>query len=472
MPRTSGSFANPVFPKNLPDPFVLRFNGRYYAYATGPAEDGRFFPMLTSVDLVRWKECGGALAPLDLPGAEEYWAPEVAYSEGRFYLYYATGRADDPDHHLRLATAEHPLGPWHDVGANLTRHEIFAIDAHPFRDPEDGQWYLFYARDELEPPYAGTGIVVDRLAAMDRLEGNPRQVLRPHADWQVYEFRRAVKGHRDWYTVEGPFVTLAGRRYVCFYSGGRWENPNYGVGYALADHPLGPWTDEAGRQGPTVLTTVPGRVIGPGHNSVVVGPDLLTQYLVYHGWDPACTARYPRIDRLDWADARPVCDGPSTDPLPAPSLPDIAAWFDEAGPGPERAAPGAFRRTDAGLRAGGTDAALPLIEPQDDFLAETSVRSREGGSPRGLRVGDLEVRVEADVLRAGSHTVPLPDGFRHDAWHTLLVGRRGDWVTATLDEYPTVQSPCAAGPLPVALHGQDGAEFAHFALSRLPREPA
>src|SRR5262245_7305258 len=143
------TYSNPVYPCDFPDPFVLRFNGRYYAYGTGRAGDGRCFRMLSSTDLVHWEPHGGALEPLALPGTEEYWAPEVAYSEGRFCMYYATGRTGNPDHHLRLAVATHPLGPWTDAGLNLTPHETFAIDAHPFRDPRDGRWYLFYARDVL-----------------------------------------------------------------------------------------------------------------------------------------------------------------------------------------------------------------------------------------------------------------------------------------------------------------------------------
>jgi GH43 family beta-xylosidase len=318
MGVTEPTYTNPVYDRDFPDPFVLQVDGRYYAYGTGLAEGGRAFPMLVSEDLVHWEPRGGALEPLDLPGAELYWAPEVASRDGRFWMYYATGRDANPDHHLRLALADHPLGPWRDAGLNLTPHEVFAIDAHPFRDPADGQWYLFYARDELQPPYAGTGIVVDRLLAMDRLEGHPRPVLRPYAEWHVFELQRAVKGGLDWYTIEGPFVRRVADRYVCFYSGGRYEHPNYGVGYALADHPLGPWADADNREGPKVLHTVPGRVIGPGHNSVVAAPDGVTEYVVYHAWDPACTARTMRIDRLEWDGPIPRCDGPSLEPRAAP----------------------------------------------------------------------------------------------------------------------------------------------------------
>jgi GH43 family beta-xylosidase len=463
------AYTNPVYGKDFPDPFVLRFNGHYYAYGTGAASDGRFFRMLSSRDLVHWEERGGALEPLDLPGAEAYWAPEVACSEGRFFMYYATGREADPDHHLRVAAAEHPLGPWRDCGVNLTPHEIFAIDPHPFRDPRDGQWSLFYARDDLLPPYAGTGLAVDRLLSMDRLEGAPRNVLRPYADWQLFELKRPVKHGLDWYTVEGPFVVPAESGYCCFFSGGRWENPNYGVGYALAETPQGPWTDDANAAGPQVLTTVPGKVIGPGHNSVVVGPDLLTSYIVYHGWDPALTARLLRIDPLTWREGRPHCDGPSSDSRPTPALPDYGAWFDEAAPGPEwEHGSGEWEREGADLFTGGGAARLRLQEPQGDLVAEAGVRLRSREGAAGIAVGEVEVALTSTALLVGEASVPVPPGFRPDTWHRLSVRRERGIITATLDEYPTLQAPCQEGAARVALFGRD-AGFAHFALTRLAR---
>jgi GH43 family beta-xylosidase len=459
------TYTNPVYPRDFPDPFALRFNGRYYAYATGVADDGRCFPMLSSPDLLRWEPHGGALEPLGIEGAEEYWAPEVAYSEGRFYLYYATGHAADPDHHLRLAVADHPLGPWKDAGRNLTPGEIFAIDAHPFRDPRDGHWYLYYARDVLEPPYAGTGLAVDRLLSMDRLEGNPRNVLRPYAAWQVFELQRAIKQGLDWYTIEGPFVLQVEGRYVCFYSGGRWENPNYGVGYAFAGSPLGPWTDEFNEGGPLVLTTVPGRVIGPGHNSVVIGPDLITPYLVYHGWDPDCTARYPRIDPLEWVDGHPRCEGPSSEPRPAPAMPDMLARFEAGDPGPEWEGAPAWH-SDQGLHASCPEARLSLREPQPDFIAETAIRS-SGPPGAGIAAGELQIRIEPKALHAGDRSVPLPAGFRHDAWHRLLLRRQGGRLAATVDEFPTIEVSAPDGPAVVSLFGGPGTCFSHFALTRL-----
>jgi len=465
------TYTNPVVHRDFPDPFVLRFNGRYYAYATSPvpvtAPDQPVLPILSSTDLINWTDEGHALQSLDLPRADSYWAPEVAYSRGRFYLYYAVGNSAQPDHHLRVAIADHPLGPWRDSGRNLTPNEIFAIDAHPFQDPRDGCWYLFYARDSLDAPYAGTGLAVAALPTMETVAGAPREVLRPFAPWQVFELRRAIKQDLDWYTIEGAFVTAVDDHYVCFYSGGRWENPNYGVSFATAPHPAGPWMEADGLEGPSLLRTVPGHVIGPGHNSVIVGPDLRTEYLVYHGWDCDGTARYPRIDRLWYEDGFPRSEAPTYTPQPAPPLPDVSAYFDLPTLPSGWEAHGAWAMWPGGIGSTDPDATLTLLAPQGEFIAETGLRALDGGHGRGLSIGALRVTIDAARLTLGNVSTSLPPGFRHEAWCRLLLRRHAGTLTVTLDGYPTLRIADSGTPTTITLHAGDGVAFSHFALSYL-----
>src|SRR5690606_38307841 len=88
----------------------------------------------------------------------------------------------------------------------------------------------------------GTGIVVDRLIDMTRLAGAPHTVVRPHADWQLFQAQRPMYGGvYDWHTIEGAATRVHQGKIYCFYSGGAWERENYGVSYVAADHPLGPY---------------------------------------------------------------------------------------------------------------------------------------------------------------------------------------------------------------------------------------
>jgi GH43 family beta-xylosidase len=304
------TYENPVYDQYLADPFVLEHEGHYYAYGTGPTVDGKCFPLIYSTDLVHWESKGCALLPV--AGASEFWAPEVAYHDGTFYMYYSAHGINGRDHQLRVATSHAPLGPFEDTGCLLAPDDPFTIDAHPFQDV-DGQWYLFYAHDFLtqEDDYrVGTGIVVDRLVSMTQLAGEPRVVVRPHADWHLFRLQRSMYGSvYDWYTIEGPAMRFHNDKYYCFYSGGAWEHDNYGVFYVIADHPLGPYRRPTDTDGP-ILRSVPGKVIGPGHNSFTTGPDG-EEYIVYHGWDAKMTARLMRIDPLRWDGDHPVILGPT-----------------------------------------------------------------------------------------------------------------------------------------------------------------
>jgi GH43 family beta-xylosidase len=311
------TFQNPVYPDYFADPFVLEHEGVYYAFGTGgnPTLQGRAFEVLRSENLVTWDSVGGALELLGTPNAQDYWAPEVGFHEGRFFMYFSAG-IGDKGHQLRVAVAERPEGPYRDQGVILTPDDPFTIDAHPFRD-DDGQWYLYYARDFLEGDRVGTALAVDRLTTMTSLAGDPRTVARATADWQIFRKNREMYGATyDWYTLEGPFVRKHQGKYYCFYSGGAWEEPNYGVSYAVAQHPLGPWT-EPPSDGPTVLRSIPGQVVGPGHNSIVRAPDG-EDYIVYHAWDAAKTGRRMCIDRLEWTIDGPRTSGPTFTAQPAP----------------------------------------------------------------------------------------------------------------------------------------------------------
>ena len=138
--------------------------------------------------------------------------------------------------------------------------------------------------------------------------------LRPSGDWQIYERDRLLYGQNwdTWHTVEGACVVMHRNRYYLLYSGGNWQSEGYGLGYAVADSALGPYREP--EAGPVVLRGVGEHVIGPGHNSVVIGPDGATEFLVYHAWNGARTARQMCIDPLVWTPDGPRCAGPTWDP--------------------------------------------------------------------------------------------------------------------------------------------------------------
>ncbi len=320
------TYTNPVYSGSMPDPFVLRYQGVFYAFGTTGRErkgDGRIFTLLRSTDLVGWQELGGALTPPTSDTDYQYWAPEVAYHGGMFFLYYSLGGKEEEKFELRVATSHKPQGPYSDTGVKLLDcgNNRFTIDPHPFRDA-DGQWYLFYARNFLDTEggvHPGTALVVDKLLGMTKLAGECRTVLRARHPWTLYQANRRMEVYGktfDWHTIEGAFVRKHGGRYYCFYSGSNYQTANYGVDYAVAETVTGPYTGQGSES--RVLKGVPGRVRGPGHHSIIKGPDGKTDYIVYHAWDKEMKVRQMCIDQLLWTPAGPRCNGPTFNPQPRP----------------------------------------------------------------------------------------------------------------------------------------------------------
>ncbi|MCI0396052.1 MAG: glycoside hydrolase family 43 protein [Chloroflexi bacterium] len=452
---TARTYLNPVYGRDFPDPFVLKYCGDYWAYGTGFWDDGRVFGVLRSRDLVQWSAVGGAMEPL--PGHQScYWAPEVTYDNGRFYLYYSAG--DGNLMHLRVAVATQPAGPFVDSGRRLT-NEPFAIDAHVFTD-EDGRRYLFYATDFLDHSYIGTGAVYDQLLDPYRLAGRPRPVTRACYDWQVYDPHRVEKGGVRWHTVEGSFVLKRKGRYYHMFSGGNWQNPSYGVGYATSDHLERPneWPQACdGERVQPILRTAPGQVIGPGHNSVIRGPDNRQLFCVYHRWTPGGSGRRLAIDPLDWAGERLLVLGPSYSPEPAPLAPTFADFFDGEQPnglgGGWRIAGGEWLVRDGAAMQVAVESAAGACYTigASAFVTELSLRALKtaGAGIFGVNLGKgeqpaLRFRLAPAANQAiiawcdgagwNGQVIPLPRTFNHHVYHLLRLEVDGNAVCLSLDD--------------------------------------
>lgn len=302
--ETVSRLARPVHDGYFADPFVLRMpEGGYAAYGTNPESTSAeaAFEVLLSDDLVSWRSVGLALRRMQPEMGDEYWAPEVCFRDGMWWMYYSVGHGDR-GHHLRVARADHPAGPFLDLGVNLTPEESFAIDPHPFRDA-DGEWYLYFARDVLDAERPGTHLAVARLPEPARLD-RVRPVLAPYADWQIYERHRAMYGSTyDWHTLEGPSVVQRQGEYWMTFSGGAWTGPGYAVSWASSPTPLGPWAP-APASAPALLESGPS-LIGPGHNSLVVGPDGRDR-IAFHAWNADQSARQMHLAVIDFAPEGPA----------------------------------------------------------------------------------------------------------------------------------------------------------------------
>ena len=210
------------------------------------------------------------------------WVFHNQKGDGKFYLYYTDNIADrksgGPQKQIGVAVANSPLGPFKD-------HAVLAsdaIDAHLFRD-DDGKFYLYYV-DLFE----GFKIRVQPMRHPLEKTGKSNVVIRPTEPWEK------VSGH----VTEGPFMLKRNGVYYLMFSGTGADSPNYGIGYATANSPLGPFEKFAGNP----IAQRGGKVLGPGHHCVIEGPDQKL-WLVYHQkWnDDISFKRFLAIDPL-WFD--------------------------------------------------------------------------------------------------------------------------------------------------------------------------
>ena len=329
------------------DPAVLRTDEGYYLIATSnDAPDA--FPILHSTDLAQWTPVGfafpeGSNPPWTAWGPQvgDFWAPEIARVGNEYWLTY-TARDSDQRLAIGLAKADHPTGPWRDLGRPLISGGV--IDAHLFvqgsetmlfwKEDRNGRWPRPLAGLLREQPQLIARIFADEgdrrtaaFAAAVEPWASSRQpmerfflmqpliaatlrnwqslihVLREHKHEQLLDWMRTpvfaqrlsedgssllgeptlvLENDLDWegHLIEGPWVTYQQGRYWMFYAGNDFTSPSYGIGVAVSDNLLGPYVK---RPKPLLASTA--KWLAPGHASVAPGLDG-EPHLFFHAFHP------------------------------------------------------------------------------------------------------------------------------------------------------------------------------------------
>ena len=314
-PVMAHTYQNPLPIKNIGDPFVLRTkDGSYYCYATSAA-DG--FKAWKSDDLVNWQDLGYVYRRQENSwGVADFWAPEVVYHDGAYFMHYSARWGKNESLRIGVARAESPSGPFVDV----FDHPMFdfgyaAIDGHVFID-EDGEKYFYYARDCSENIVDGRheshlyGVRLnDDLVSFRDL---PTLLTVPEQEWEI-------RSGLEWRWNEGPFLVKHQGLYYLMYSANCYVSREYSVGYAVAEHPLGPFHKTT--QNP-ILSSSHEKISGPGHNSVTSSTDGRELFIVYHiHTDPDHPSgdRQVCIDRMGFhEDGSLYVVGPSNTPQALP----------------------------------------------------------------------------------------------------------------------------------------------------------
>lgn len=334
------SYSNPL-PVEFGDPFVMSASdGKYYMYGTGGVENG--FGAYSSANLIDW-QYEGAVYTADSANSwtlKNYWAPEVYEIDSKYYMFFSADWKVNPTNELEnfrigVAVSEKPTGPFIEVSDKpLFDPGYPIIDANILR--YDGKTYMYYSRccykhpvdsevsewarkqkmfDEVEESWVyGVEISNDFTTVI----GEPVLLLQPpfkmddaQTEW---ESRSVTSGEVNRRWTEGSFAFVHDNKIYMMYSANYFGGKNYAVGYATAEHPLGPFTKASNN--PVLEKNIEkgGLVTGTGHNSVVWSKDNDKMYCVYHGrTEKTGDERVVFIDEM-FIDENGILsvDGPST----------------------------------------------------------------------------------------------------------------------------------------------------------------
>jgi hypothetical protein len=285
-------------------------------------------------------------------------------------------------------------------------------------------------------------------------------VTAPGAPWQLFEEKRREKGGVDWYTVEGPTVVRHRKRYYEMFSGGRYYGENYAVSYAVSDRPMGSngmrdtsWQDWGETEGgPFLIRGDAANLISPGHNSLVLGPNNVEQYLAYHAFEQDRLERRPCLDRLFWHGDTLWTPAPTYTPQPAPAQPRIRDLFEGIDLSPLWQPDGGdWQIADQAVIQQDASPSQALLHRQEElnvnWLLEVNLRSLTQDGSYGLKLQNdrqnvLDVLLTSDkhlLVRSPLspdkpiHTVALPENTSMQAWHQLILSRSGSVLTLQFD---------------------------------------
>lgn len=258
------------------DPFAMLHSDGYYYYTASVPEYDR-------IELRRaWSLKGLAEArPLTVwrkhasgPMSWHIWAPELHFIEGKFYIYFAAGRAEDPwwirTYVLENSSPDPFCGSWEEKGPLVPEWDSFMLDTTVFE--HKGTRYAVWAQKRRERT-ENSALYIARMKSPIELELPQVMLTAPEYDWECRGFR----------VNEGPAVLKRGGRIFLTYSASATD-ASYCMGMLVADEgadllDAASWT----KLPEPVMTSDPARgIYGPGHNSFTTSRDGKEDYLVYH----------------------------------------------------------------------------------------------------------------------------------------------------------------------------------------------
>jgi GH43 family beta-xylosidase len=308
------TFTNPLLPSGA-DPYSTYHDGFYYYTNTYGGDRIILKKTKNLADLEKAETHIIWWPPEKTMHSKELWAPEVHYSQGKWYVYYAADNGDNRNHRMYVIEndSEDPMkGEWKFKGKLSTPSDKWAIDGNVF--DFDNQLYMIWSG--WEGDYNGQQeIYIAKMKNPYTMEGERVKLSSPTLDWE-----RQWKGGPEVYVNEGPqFLAHNDRVFIVYSASGCWTD-FYCLGLLKleGENLMNPenWKKH---ERPIFTFSEENKVYGPGHNSFFKSPDGTEDWILYHANDnpgDGCGGkRSPRMQKIEWnSDGTPKLGNPvSTD---------------------------------------------------------------------------------------------------------------------------------------------------------------
>lgn len=281
----ASTYSNPVIPGEIPDPSIVRVGQTYYAVGTS-FDFAPNYPIYESIDLINWAQIGAVFSEPPAWSSDDFWAPELYYDEGTFYVYYTAKRKSDRVACIGVATTKDIRKGFDDHGIIVSWGDE-AIDAFVFKD-DDGKRYITwkaYGLTEGRPvEILGSELSADGLS----LTGD-HFTLTYHAEgWRAGgDEGQCIVRHDNYY-------------YMLYSDGGCCDNKcDYRIVVSRSKDLRSGW-----EQLPDPILAGGEAWRCPGHGTLVTTPDGRYFYLyhAYHATDFEYVGRQGMLDELAWDD--------------------------------------------------------------------------------------------------------------------------------------------------------------------------
>lgn len=227
------------------DPAIISDGDTFYVFSTSQeGEAPGLIHIRSSKDLVNWKRAGAVFSAMpdwakrEVPRTKGIWAPDVAFVNGEYRLYYAISAFGENHSAIGLATTK-ALDPtkagygWKDQGAVFVsnrKDDYNAIDPAAFVDREGKAWMAFGS--------FWSGL---KLIRLDAATGKASA-----EDKTVYSLARRATPD----AIEAPFVIDHGGYYYLFASYDfccRGADSSYYTVVGRSKQVTGPYLDAEGK---------------------------------------------------------------------------------------------------------------------------------------------------------------------------------------------------------------------------------